>query len=113
MSEVSVSISLTKKEQGALYMAHLDAKKTIKALISERDELKAEVARLSTPDFYWPAGDEGGYSDVIEMARIAHEYDGTLWEAMTVSSAKELPDQVYRSFLDERGAVQIEMVLAP
>lgn len=39
MSDVTVSISLTKKEQGALYMAHLDAKKTIKKLIGQRDEL--------------------------------------------------------------------------
>jgi hypothetical protein len=110
MSDVTVSINLSRKEQGALYMARLAAKKKLADVIAERDALKAEITRLTTPDFYWPTGDEGGYSDVIEIAQIMHEYDGTLWESKAISSAKELPDQAYRSFLNEKGIVQIELL---
>ena len=47
MSEVSVSISLTRKEQGALYMAHLATKKKLAAMTSARDELLKSMTILT------------------------------------------------------------------
>jgi hypothetical protein len=113
MSDVTVSLNLSRKDQGALYMAHLATKKNLAAVTAERDALKSEISRLTTPDYYWPAGDESISSSVLELARDIHDYDGTLWDEQPVSSMKELPDQNYRSFLDGDGVVQIELVAPP
>ncbi|MFJ1255722.1 hypothetical protein [Cupriavidus sp. CuC1] len=63
------------------------------------------------PSFYWPDGEEGGSSSVEEMAQDAYDWDGTLWEEMDVACAYELPKRVYRSFLDEKGNVQVERMM--
>lgn len=62
------------------------------------------------PDFYWPDGDEGGSSSVEEMAQDAYEWDGSLWEYQDVACAHDLPTRTYRSFLDDKGDVQVERI---
>lgn len=73
MSKVTVSISLTRKEQGALYMAHLGAKKTIKTLTAQRDELLAVLQAFERiSDIWLPAEAEEGYAEemfVLHKAR--------------------------------------------
>lgn len=62
------------------------------------------------PDFYWPDGDEGGSSSVEEMAQDAYGWDGSLWEDQDIACAHELPMRTYRSFLDDKGEVQVERI---
>lgn len=62
------------------------------------------------PDFYWPDGDEGGSSSVEEMAQDAYDWDGSLWDDQDVACAHELPARTYRSFLDDKGDVQVERI---
>lgn len=65
------------------------------------------------PDFYWPNGDEGSCSSIEELARDAYDWDGTLWEDQEVACAVELPTRTYRSFLDEKGDLQVERTDTP
>ena len=70
MSDVTVSISLSKQEQGRLYMQHLAAKKTVKALIEQRDELIAALQGLLAA--YEDPGNTGStHDDKVLAARAA------------------------------------------
>ncbi|GAB5336303.1 hypothetical protein [Pseudomonas fluorescens] len=53
MSDVTVSISLSKQEQGRLYMQHLAAKKTVKALLEQRNELLAVLQAFERISDIW------------------------------------------------------------
>lgn len=68
MSDVTVSISLSKQEQGRLYMQHLAAKKTVKALLEQRDELLAALQGLLAA--YQDPGNTGStHDDKVLVAR--------------------------------------------
>jgi len=70
MSDVTVSISLTKQQQGRLYMQHLAAKKTVKALLEQRDELLASLKGLLAA--YEDPGNTGStHEDKVQAARDA------------------------------------------
>ena len=70
MSDVTVSISLTKQQQGRLYMQHLAAKKTVKALLEQRDELLASLKGLLAA--YEDPGNTGSkHDDKVQAARDA------------------------------------------
>ena len=66
MSDVTVSMSMTRKEQGALYMAHLVAKKKITVQTGQLEKLKAALDRIYQ---------ETNESPIANIARSALDAD--------------------------------------
>ena len=83
---------------------------------AECDALRAELARLTTPNLYWIDGGESQVAEELcELAdNIAADISGDDRECtVTVGCARELPSMQMRVWIDDEGSMDYDTAALP
>ena len=96
--------------------ARLAVEQNTEALRAECDALRAELARLTTPNLYWIDGGESQVAEELcELAdNIASDISGDDRECtVTVGCARELPSMQMRVWIDDKGNMDYDTTPLP